>query len=169
MVGPPNAALREGTYREFVRRYKHRKRVIYAGSNGGFVHGFNTGEYDTAAVPLAYDRGTGAEEFGFMAYPARQNIAELPKDTPPRDFYYMDGSPSAADVWLPTGATDGPADGTWNDWRTVLVGGMRQGGTRRLGARRHEPAGPQQPERRAGDGAGLSRLPLGVPVRGQLV
>jgi type IV pilus assembly protein PilY1 len=63
-----------------------------------------------------------------MAYPARQNIAELPKDTPPRDFYYMDGSPSAADVWLPTAATEEPADGTWNDWRTVLIGGMRQGG-----------------------------------------
>ena len=38
------------------------------------------------------------------------------------------GSPSAADIWLPTAATGEPADGTWNDWHTVLIGGMRQGG-----------------------------------------
>ena len=98
VVGPPNAALRNKTYRDFVTKYKHRKRVIYAGSNGGFVHGFNAGEYratDTADFTDApgYDRGTGAEEFGFMAYPARQKIKDLPK----QHGYYMDGSPSAGD------------------------------------------------------------------------
>ncbi|MHC4506821.1 MAG: pilus assembly protein, partial [Planctomycetota bacterium] len=152
VVGPPNAALREKTYREFVTKYKHRKRVIYAGSNGGFVHGFNTGEYDTAEAPGAYDRGTGAEEFGFMAYPARQNIAELPKDTAPRSYYYMDGSPSAADVWFPTGLKTDPDDeyGDWDDWHTVLIGGMRQGG-RAVWAldvtnpNGEEPAGPVYP------------------------
>ena len=67
VVGPPNAGARELAYKEFVNRYAHRKRVIYAGSNGGFVHGFNTGEWDTTLNPDNYNRGTGAEEFGFMA------------------------------------------------------------------------------------------------------
>jgi hypothetical protein len=67
IVGPPNAALREGTYREFVRRYKHRKRVIYAGSNGGFVHGFNTGEYDTASCRRIRRRGTSTTWTGLPA------------------------------------------------------------------------------------------------------
>ena len=137
-VGPPNAGINESSYREFVTRYKHRKRVLYAGSNGGFLHAFNTGEYDTAAVPGAYDRGTGAEEFGFMAWPARQDIANLPRTTTPKR-YYMDGSPVAADVWLYRSPSAGsllpevnPEDITaaddWNYWRTVLLGGMRQGG-----------------------------------------
>ena len=81
VVGPPNAGARELAYKEFVTRYAHRKRVIYAGSNGGFVHGFNTGEWDTTLDPDNYNRGTGAEEFGFMAYPARKKIRALPTST----------------------------------------------------------------------------------------
>ena len=51
VVGPPNSGLRELAYKEFADRYAHRKRVIYAGSNGGFLHGFNTGEWDTTLEP----------------------------------------------------------------------------------------------------------------------
>ena len=136
VVGPPNLGLREQSYREFVSRYKHRKRVIYAGSNGGFLHGFNAGEYGTTAVPGGYDRGTGEEEMGFMAYPARRNIAELPLDTPPRgsatwNGYTMDGSAVASDVWLYPASNLNPDDvssDAWNQWRSVVIGGMRQGG-----------------------------------------
>jgi hypothetical protein len=137
-VGPPNSGINEASYREFVERYKYRKRVLYAGSNGGFVHGFNAGEYGTPALPDTYDRGTGEEEFGFMAWPARKTIADLPRTTSPK-LYFMDGSPSAADVWLYRNPVSGsllpqtnPQDLTsgdrWNYWRTALVGGMREGG-----------------------------------------
>jgi type IV pilus assembly protein PilY1 len=133
VVGPPNRGLREASYKAFLRKYQHRKRVIYAGSNGGFVHGFNAGEYrvtNTADFTDApgYDRGTGVEEFGFMAYPARPNIKDLPK----QHGFYMDGSPVAGDVWLYPAANQNPVDITandaWMDWRTVLMGGMREGG-----------------------------------------
>jgi type IV pilus assembly protein PilY1 len=133
VVGPPNSGLREKTYRSFVQTYKHRTRVIYAGSNGGFVHGFNAGDWDATAG--TYDRGTGAEEFGFMAYPARQKIALRAKDLWPRgetgwSGFTMDGSPTAADVWFYGSATDSPdaTGNTWQKWRTVLLGGLRQGG-----------------------------------------
>ncbi len=134
VVGPPNRGVRSQTYREFVARYKQRKRVIYAGSNGGFVHGFNAGEYGTTAVPDGYDRETstaGREEFGFMAYPARENLKLLPLNVP-RSTYYMDGSATASDVWLyPSGSlgpTSSPDSGSVDRWRTVLLGGMREGG-----------------------------------------
>jgi type IV pilus assembly protein PilY1 len=128
VVGPPNAGLRHVSYREFLQRYQHRKRVIFAGSNGGFVHGFNTGEYGTAQVPAGYDRGTGVEEFGFMPYPARLNLPQLSINGP-RTQYYVDAPPTAADVWLdPTRLVDIENAGNWNSWRTVLVGGMREGG-----------------------------------------
>ncbi len=128
VVGPPNTGLRESSYREFVDRYKRRKRVIYGGSNGGFVHGFNAGEFDTASAPGAYDRGDGVEEFGFMSYAARQGIAELPLNAP-RTRYYMDGSITSADVWIdPSGLLSPDVAANWRQWRTVLLGGMREGG-----------------------------------------
>ena len=128
VVGPPNSGARDVAYKEFVTRYAHRKRVIYAGSNGGFVHGFNTGEWDTTLDPDNYNRGTGAEELGFMAWPARQKIKSLPTSTSTK-LLTMDGSPQSADVWLYPSGTSVPGDATtWNTWRTVLIGGMRQGG-----------------------------------------
>ncbi len=128
VVGPPNSGSHDLSYKEFVNRYAHRKRVIFAGSNGGFVHGFNTGEWDTTLTPANYNRGTGREEFGFMAWPARQQIKSLPTSTTSK-LYLMDGSPQAADVWLYPTATSTTGTATnWNEWRTVLIGGMRQGG-----------------------------------------
>ena len=135
IVGPPNQGLRAQSYREFVQRYKHRKRVLYAGSNGGFLHGFNAGEHDNN-VTGAYDRGDGAEEMGFMSYAARNVIAELPRDGAPRgtggwNGYSMDGSPVASDVWLYPASNLNPDDistNAWNQWRSVVVGGMREGG-----------------------------------------
>jgi type IV pilus assembly protein PilY1 len=128
VVGSPNAGHPQASYRQFVTNYQHRKHVVYAGSNGGFVHGFNTGEWGTAAVPTDYDRGDGVEEFGFMPYPARQNLKDLPLNAP-RTKYYVDAAPSAADVWIdPTRLVDINNSANWNNWHTVLVGGMRQGG-----------------------------------------
>ena len=70
-----------------------------------------------------------------MAYPARQNIAKLPLVTG-RGYgswngYSMDGSPAVADVWLYPAANiqpDAVVSTAWNNWRTALVGGMREGG-----------------------------------------
>jgi hypothetical protein len=128
VVGPPNSGLRELAYKEFAARYAHRKRVIYAGSNGGFLHGFNTGVWDTTLNPDAYNRGDGAEEFGFMNYAARKKIREVPKTVSPK-VITMDGSPTAADVWFYPTATSVAGDAsTWASWHTVLVAGMREGG-----------------------------------------
>jgi len=133
VVGPPNRGVRDDSYRAFVAQYKHRKRVIYAGSNGLFVHGFNTGEYqatntaDFLAAP-GFDRGTGVEELGFMAYPARDKLVDLPLE----HTLNMDGSPQAGDVWLYENGTSVPGSHStlqdWEEWRTVLIGGMREGG-----------------------------------------
>jgi type IV pilus assembly protein PilY1 len=128
VVGPPNSGLRELAYKEFADRYAHRKRVIYAGSNGGFLHGFNTGTWDTSLTPDNYNRGTGAEEFGFMNYAARKKIREVPKTVSPK-VTTMDGSPNAADVWFyPTATSTAGAASTWATWHTVLIAGMREGG-----------------------------------------
>jgi type IV pilus assembly protein PilY1 len=105
-----------------------RDRVIFAGSNSGFLHGFHAGDWQPTLTPPRYDEGTGVELFGFMPWPARREILNKPLDTGTRDYYYVDGSPSVADVWLYTDYTDGAKLADGSEWRTMLVGGMRHGG-----------------------------------------
>ena len=75
-----------------------------------------------------YTSGTGNEVAGFVPYAARQNVKELPRDGNGRDQYFVDGSPQVADVWFY--APSFPANNTHlaSQWRTVLLGGLRQGG-----------------------------------------
>ncbi|MDJ0865357.1 MAG: PilC/PilY family type IV pilus protein [Myxococcota bacterium] len=128
VVGPPRGFLGEASYSQFKADHATRDKVIYAGANDGFLHAFLAGEWDSLASPPAYDHGTGEELFGFMPWPARQAIRELPKDVGNRDHYFVDGSPAAADVWFYSSATQATKALDGSEWRTVLIGGLRQGG-----------------------------------------
>ncbi|MDP6981311.1 MAG: PilC/PilY family type IV pilus protein [Myxococcota bacterium] len=151
VVGSPNAAVNDLSYRLFAEQKRERTRVIYAGANDGFLHAFHAGtwqEYELDAggapttVPLAvptHDRGTGEELFGFMPWAVVDTIKELPKsNTFPRTMETVDGSPIAADVWFyrtvnsgQLGAVDPdltPDDTESLRWRTMLMGGLRGGG-----------------------------------------
>jgi type IV pilus assembly protein PilY1 len=129
VVGQPPLFESDPSYRTgFKGLIGTRDRMIYAGDNSGFLHGFHAGDWDAGATPPQYDSGTGAEEFGFMPWPARQNIRHKPLDSGNRDYYYVDGSPTAADVWLYTDYQVASKLANGSEWRTILVGGMRQGG-----------------------------------------
>lgn len=127
VIGRPKARIGEASYVDFKAAYASRRRVIYAGANGGFLHAFDAGAWDAAATPPAYAPGTGAELFGFMPWQARRNIKNQPIDTPTARTYFVDGSPQVTDVWLYSSPSDSDKDPT--EWHTVLVGGMRQGGS----------------------------------------
>jgi len=129
VVGQPVLFEADPSYKDgFKPLVANRQRVIYAGSNGGFLHGFDAGTWQPSATPPQYDVGTGVEVFGFMPWPARQNIRQKPVDTGTRDYYFVDGSPSVADTWLYSSYTVGSKAADGSEWRTVLVGSMRQGG-----------------------------------------
>ena len=128
VVGQPGYSTGEVSALAFRATNALRDRVIYAGSNGGFLHGFHAGDWQPVASPPSYDAGTGVELFGFMPWPARQNLRHLPKDTGGRDYYFVDGSPLVADAWLYTLAGQTVKLPAGSEWRTVLTGGMRQGG-----------------------------------------
>lgn len=127
VVGKPALFDPDPTYKTFANNHATRYRMIYAGSNGGFLHGFLAGVWQSTATPPQYDSGTGEELFAFMPWPARQNIKELPRDTGTRDHYFVDGSPTVADVWIPGNRTQAGKTAS-SEWRTALVGGLRQGG-----------------------------------------
>ncbi|MBW2446087.1 MAG: hypothetical protein JRG83_09200, partial [Deltaproteobacteria bacterium] len=125
VIAPPNAAINESSYIEFSEKYEERTKVIYGGSNDGFLHAFNAGSWDS--VEEAFDQGDGSELFGFMPYQARLNMQYQPLDNSPRDYYFVDGSPQAADVWLYSTNSDETKE--VDEWHTVMIGGMRQGGS----------------------------------------
>jgi len=132
IVGSPASHLNEPTYQTFASTYQTRNRLIYAGANDGFLHAFQAGTWQTTVTaqvptPPGYDRGTGVEQFGFMPWSARATIKYKPIDIPNRTHYYVDSSPHAADVWFPSTPTATTKNAS--DWHTILVGGMRQGGT----------------------------------------
>ncbi len=143
VLGSPNSPLNQASYRAFASAFRTRNRVIYAGANDGFLHGFLAGQWDSGLVPPRHDRGTGAEVMAFLPSWVRERIWRLPASQTAgggRSFYGVDGSPVAADVWLyrsvnsSTGALEGllsPAIATsklMQQWRTVLIGSLRDGG-----------------------------------------
>jgi type IV pilus assembly protein PilY1 len=114
------------SYKAFKSHYGARTRVLYAGTNGGFMEAIHAGTFD---VPTQkYDEGTGAEMFGFMPWEARRKIKNLPIDPATKRNHYVDGDANAADVWIHPSPTANTRAADGSEWRSLLVGGMREGG-----------------------------------------
>jgi type IV pilus assembly protein PilY1 len=145
VVGSPNSPINESSYGDFANTYRQRTRVIYAGGNGGFLHGFNAGSWQTTEpdgitplIPPRHDRGTGEELFGFMPYAIRNKAKDILKHVSGlRTEVSVDGSPTVADVWFYRNVSSGnlttvnPLLVTKQEaqWRTVLMAGLREGGS----------------------------------------
>jgi type IV pilus assembly protein PilY1 len=126
VVRQPNRPVGHNSYNDFKTAYAGRSRVIFAGTNGGFLEAIDAGTWNTGVTPPRYNAGTGAELFGFMPWEARMKIKNLPIDAATDRTHYVDGSPQAADMWFYSSSTDATKEAS--EWRTVLVGGMREGG-----------------------------------------
>jgi hypothetical protein len=120
---PPERTL-GSAYDTFRNAYIDRDRVIYSGTNGGFLEAFHAGTWNTST--LRYDEGTGVEKFGFMPWEPRRKIKKQIVDDPTARTHYVDGAPQVVDAWLYDTAT--VAAQTAADWRTILAGGLREGG-----------------------------------------
>jgi type IV pilus assembly protein PilY1 len=134
-VRRPSLKIADPGYSAFKSFYSARDRVLYAGTNAGFLEAFDTGSWTVPSPPALpyYTRGTGTELFGFMPWQARQNIKYLPIDSPTNRHHYVDGDVNSADVWIDD---ESPGDGGYNvnptdgsEWHTYLLGAMREGGS----------------------------------------
>ncbi len=123
-----NPAVREldSSYDAFRTTYGSRDRVIYTGTNGGYLEAFHAGDWISTPSPGKYDEGTGVEIFGFMPWEPRTKIKNQPIDAPTNRTHYVDGAPQVADAWFYSGAKS--AVKAEADWHTVLAGGLREGG-----------------------------------------
>ncbi len=128
VVRRPTLRTFDASYQAFSAAYSARSRVLYAGTNGGFLEAVHAGDWDASATPPAYDPGTGVELFGFMPWGPRHRIKNLPVDSPTSRTHYVDADAQVADVWMYPSASATSKNANGSEWRTLLVGGLREGG-----------------------------------------
>jgi len=99
------------SYSAFKTENEDRTPMVYVGSNDGMLHGFNAeltgnnaGEEQMAYIPAII---ASNEDDAGLHYLADQSYAHR---------FYVDASPTVSDVYID------------NDWRSVLIGGLRAGG-----------------------------------------
>ncbi len=109
VVGPPDGYFSDPAYIEFRREKKSRDRTLYVGANDGMLHAF-----------YIDDPNGGKEAWGFIP----NNLLGKLKDLASEDYddcheYFVDLPPTVVDVFT------GPETPRW---RTLLIGGEREGG-----------------------------------------
>ena len=149
IVGQPanNFDLHYGdpSYWDFKRKWATRRQVAYFGSNGGLLHAINMGFYGSLKAGQAgYMKQPANLEPG-QSVPAHELGAELwayaPTAVLPHlqwlsrtDYdhsYYVDLTPQVVDIRNASRNVGTTGNATrWNldDWKTVLIGGLRLGG-----------------------------------------
>ncbi len=99
-----------------------RQRLAVVGANDGMLHALNAGTFTSGQ----YNTGDGTEQWAFIPPQLLPKLQYLAVNQGHQ--YYVDATPRVADVWLDLN-NDGVKDTNGNEWRTVLIGGFRQGGT----------------------------------------
>ncbi len=126
LIGPPATPLYgEAGFDAFITAYKGRDWRLYAGSNDGMLHGFDAGESWDGVDPATYDAGTGDEVFGYVPGIVLNRLKYTPINSFRTEFF-VDGSIVASDAWL--GDLDSSGGKSTDDWATVMITGLRNGG-----------------------------------------
>lgn len=104
------------TYATFKTDNTARSGNVYFGGNDGMLHAINT--------------ETGAERWAYVPSHVMPNMRIL-ADTNYQHRYYVDGSPTAADICTNTTAASAStpsACAASSNWKTILVAGLNKGG-----------------------------------------
>jgi type IV pilus assembly protein PilY1 len=115
IVGVPSNNYNDATdrgYSAFKTAHAARQEVVFQGANDGMLHAFNA--------------TTGAEEWAYVPNLLIPNLANLSLRPGFSHKFYVDGTPSVADVDF--NRTGGNLNNPASDWRTLLVGGLNKGG-----------------------------------------
>jgi len=110
IVGSPSKFFAEEGFSGlggFYEKNKGRKKVIIVGANDGMLH--------------AFDASNGVELWAFIPNTLLKTLNSMKT----AHTYYVDGSPKVADVWFDSNNDNKKAA---DEWRTVLVCGLRKGG-----------------------------------------
>jgi type IV pilus assembly protein PilY1 len=124
-------------YAQFATRYNHRRHVIYFGSNDGMLHAVNSGFYNETQRKFCTDATCsdsetnlplGAELWAYVPHNLWPHLKCLTEpgygQNGESHKYFVDQVPRIFDVQIFDEDEDHPGG-----WGTILVGGMRFGGT----------------------------------------
>jgi hypothetical protein len=117
-------------YRCYAKKHDRRRKLLLVGANDGQLHAFDAGVWDPSRS--VFTEGTGKEVFSYMprmTMPIVRNQTEGP-----RQIFSVDATPRVDDVFIDP-AHNGTPDSSEREWRTVAVGGFREGGSRDGGGR----------------------------------
>ncbi|HSL83573.1 MAG TPA: PilC/PilY family type IV pilus protein, partial [Thermoanaerobaculia bacterium] len=126
-------------YREFFLAHENRRKVVVAGANDGMVHAWDAGKAEIVFTPanedpfgiardeVKFDRGSGREIFAYMPRSVLPTVREMAQGAPVHRWS-VDGSIAAGDVFIDPLHTGTP-DPDEREWRTVMMGGLREGGS----------------------------------------
>jgi type IV pilus assembly protein PilY1 len=100
-------------YSSFRQDNANRTPMVYVGANDGMLHGFNaeTGEELVAYIPSFVYSENERQGLNFLSDPGYEHR------------FYVDLSPAVSDVYV------GNASGSSPSWKTILIGGLRGGGS----------------------------------------
>jgi type IV pilus assembly protein PilY1 len=141
---------RDLTYADFADKYQYRRQMVYFGANDGMLHAVNGGFYrrtkdtvtfdvsqrfcltDTCVITNGVEQNTdaapalGTEMWAYVPYNLIPHLKCLtePGYIGDQHKYFVDLRPRIFDVQIFNDDTDHP-----HGWGTILVGGMRFGGS----------------------------------------
>ena len=135
-------AYGDAGYADFQLATTSRRGTVYAASNDGFLHAFETDVnnnpyFQTAGIGTditsddtfqGNNTGNGVERWAYVPGIVLPNAYKL-ANKPYSHRYFTDGSPQVGDICV-TSACGLPPTGTAtaSDWRTILVAGLNSGG-----------------------------------------
>lgn len=128
-LATPDCATDRG-YVCYAERHRRRRKMLAVGSNDGQLHVFDAGVWDAGAE--RFTDGTGREIFSYiprLGLPIVRDLAEQGSQ-----IFGVDGTPRVDDVFIDPRHAGAPTAAE-REWRTVLVGGFREGGGRDGGGR----------------------------------
>lgn len=111
-------------YRDFFLKHELRRKLLLVGSNDGMLHAFDAGTYNSSTKK--FTNGTGKEVFAYMPRAVMPAVKLMAEGTTHQ--WGVDGTVTVADVHIDP-KHDGDPDEDEREWRTVGIGGLREGGS----------------------------------------
>lgn len=111
-------------YQCFATQQRHRRKMLLAGANDGQLHAIDAGVWNNGSQ--VFTDGTGKEIFSYIPRLALPIVRTQAEGT--HQIFGVDGTPRVADVFIDTNHNGTPT-ATDREWRTVAIGGFREGGS----------------------------------------
>lgn len=114
-------------YRQFANNNSWRRQMLATATNDGQLHFFDLGVRTVIGQREVYTDGSGLEMFSYIPRLTLPIVREQALGD--RHIFSVDGEMSVHDVFIDPSHVTGGADPDDREWRTVLIGGLREAGS----------------------------------------